>query len=105
MHAHTCTYMDRCEMCVGFLVSEYTLIHGVGPEVAQAARSWLVEGISTGSVQSDIEYDIFDADADSTATGQGSTRDLPVAARRGAGVCRVGHVCGALQVPATHVGY
>ena len=36
------------------------------------ARSWLVEGISTGSVQSDTVYDIFDADADSTA--QGSTR-------------------------------
>ena len=39
---------------------------------SRKARSWLVEGISTGSVQSDIEYDIFDADADST--GQGSTR-------------------------------
>ena len=36
------------------------------------ARSWLAEGISTGSVQSDTVYDIFDADADSTA--QGSTR-------------------------------
>ena len=36
------------------------------------ARSWLVEGIGTDSVQSDIQYDIFDADADSSA--QGSTR-------------------------------
>ena len=35
------------------------------------AHSWPVEGISTGSVQSDTEYDILDADADST--GQGST--------------------------------
>ena len=41
-------------------------------ERLRLARSWPVEGISTGSVQSDTEYDIFDADADST--GQGSTR-------------------------------
>ena len=39
---------------------------------ARKARSWLVEGIGTGTVQYNTEYDIFDADADST--GQGSTR-------------------------------
>ena len=38
---------------------------------ARKARSWPVEGISTGTVQCDTDYDVFDSYADSH--GPGST--------------------------------
>ena len=70
MHAHICTY-ESVRDVRGVFCERIDTDPMESAQRLRKARSWPVEGISTRSVQSDTEYDIFDADADST--GQGST--------------------------------
>ena len=69
LHAHICTYESVRDARGVFCERVYT--DPMESAQTRMARSWPVEGISTGSVQSGTVYDVFDSYADSH--GPGST--------------------------------
>ena len=70
LHAHICTYESVRDARGVFCerIDTDPMESAQGPRMA---RSWPIEGISTGTVQSDTVYDVFDSYADSH--GPGST--------------------------------
>ena len=76
LHAHICTYESVRD--VRGVFCERIDTDPMESAQARKARSWPIEGISTGTVQSDTVYDVFDSYADSHGPGStGGRTQLP----------------------------